>query len=267
MKLKQIAAAVAIAAASASSFATISLPATGNGELFAVVLDRADQVSYLIDLGLSMDLGVVGASLFDGSSSYSYSLNSANFGNFLAAAATTTNDLEFAVMGGDAVGSTASAPRRLFTTVNQTTTNLGNGLLTNAVNNMTTFANYQALEATGQTHTTVDNGDGWASVGSNAYFLQANFDTFNGVTSSAGWANTNVAGTSALMRTFATSSTSGGAATVQNTLAGAWTLDQVSPGAYALNYTVAAVPEANGLALLLAGVSAMGFVGRRRKDQ
>jgi len=267
MKLKHIAAAVAVAAAAAPAFATINLPATGNGELFAVVLDRVDQVSYLIDLGLSLDPGVAGASQFDASANYSYSLTGANFSAFLAASGASAGDLEFAVMGGDAVGSNAASPKRLLTTVNQAVTPLGNGILNNVVNNMTGFASQQELEATGQTHGTVANGDGWAAVGNNAYFLQASFDTFNNQTTSAGWANTNLAGSAAEMHKFATSSTSGGAATIQSTLAGVWTLDQTVPGAYTLNYTVAAVPEADGLVLLIAGMTAMGFVGRRRKDQ
>lgn len=266
MKLKHIAAAVAMAAASAPSFATLNLPSTGNGEFFAVVLDRVDQVSYLVDLGLSLDPGVPGASQFDANSNFSLALTSANFAAFFAATGTTANDLEFAVMTGDTIGSSASNPRRMFTTVNSAAPALGNGLLVNATNNMVTFANYQTLEATGQTHTSVDNGDGWASAGNNAYFLQHNFDTFNGVTASQGWANTNTVGTAAAMWTFATSSTSGGAATIKTTLPGVWTLDNAA-GAYTLNYTVAAapVPEADGLVLLGAGLAGMGFVGRRRK--
>jgi hypothetical protein len=265
MKLKHIVAAAAMVAAAAPALATISLPSTGNGELFAVVLDRVDQVSYLVDLGLSMDAGVAGATVFDGSTNFSLALNSANFAAFQAAAGTSSNPFEFAVMAGDGLGSTAASPKRLFSTINGDTTPLGNQLLTNSTSNMGTFANYQALEANGQTHTSVDNGDGWAAVGNNAYFLTQNMDTFNGVTTSQGWANTNTEGTAAAFRKFATSSTSGGAQTVQSTFAGVWTLDQATPGSYTLNYTVAAVPEADGLVLLAVGIAAMGFVGRRRQ--
>jgi hypothetical protein len=265
MKLKHIVAAAAMVAAAAPAFATISQPSTGNGELFAVVLDRVDQVSYLVDLGLSMDAGVAGATVFDGSTNFSLALNTSNFSAFQAAAGATSNPFEFAVLAGDAVGSTAASPKRLYSTVSTATTTLGNGLLTNTVNNLGGFANYQALEATGQTHTTLDNGDGWAAVGSNAYFLTQSMDSFNGVTTSQGWVNTNAEGTAAAFRKFATSSTSGGAATVQSTFAGVWTLDQTTPGSYTLNYTVAAVPEADGLVLLAVGIAAMGFVGRRRQ--
>lgn len=267
MKLKQLVTAVALVAAGVPAMATISLPSTGNGELVAVVLDRVDQVSYLVDLGLSMDPGVTGAVAFDATQNFSLALNSQNFSNFLTATNVSANTLEFAVMAGDQVGSTASSPKRLWTTINTDPTAMTNGILTNSTGNLATFENYQALSATGQTHTTVDNGDGWAAAGNNAYFLQFAGDTFNGQTSSAGWANTNLAGTAAAMRTFATSSTSGGGATVQTTLGGTWTLDQVGT-AYTLNYTaqVAAVPEADGLVLLAAGLTAMGFVGRRRKE-
>lgn len=262
MKLKQIAAVVALAAASVPSFATISLPSTGNGELFAVVLDRVDQVSYLVDLGLSMDAGVTGATQFNGASSYSYALNSANFTAFLTAAGASASNFEFAVIAGDATGSTAASPRRLFTTVNQATTTLGNGILTNIVNNTTTYANQQALTAVGQTHTTVDNGDGYAAAGNLAYFLASSFDSFNNQTASAGWLNTVAQGSAATFRSFATSSTSAGGATAQNTFAGVWSLNQ-SGNAYTLTYS--AVPEADGLALMLAGFGAVGFLARRRK--
>ena len=37
-------------------------------------------------------------------------------------------------------------------------------------------------------------------------------------------------------------------------------------GDYILSYTVAAVPEASGLGMALAGVGVAGFIGRRRKQ-
>ena len=76
MKLKQIAAVVALAAASVPSFASIATPSTGNGELFVAIYDAADQASYTLDLGLFVND-------FNGNSTYSYTLNSANWNAFV----------------------------------------------------------------------------------------------------------------------------------------------------------------------------------------
>ncbi|NJN00292.1 MAG: hypothetical protein HC793_01025 [Aquincola sp.] len=118
MKLKMIAAAAAMTMVAAPALAALSTPSTGNGEIALVVLDRTDQVSYFLDLGLSLDPGIAGASAFDGNGSYSYSLGGANFEAFLSAAAATGNTFEFAVFGGDSTG-TGVGNRRLFTTVDK----------------------------------------------------------------------------------------------------------------------------------------------------
>jgi hypothetical protein len=265
MKLKTIAAAAALVAA-APAMALISDPSTGNGELVLVIVDRTDQVSYLLDLGLSLDSGVTGATAFDGNASYNYSLSGSNFTNFLAAASASGGDLEFAVFGGDVAGTGAGA-RRLYSTVNQIDTPLGNGLLTNANNNSVTFLGNQLIDAApGQTHQTVDNGDSWAAVGSTAYFLTQAMDSYNNVTASQGWLNTNVVGTNAVFRGFTTSSTSNGPQTIKADFAGTWSL-QNNAGAYTLSYTAAPIPEAEGIAMLMAGLGAMAFVARRRRER
>jgi hypothetical protein len=258
MKLRSLAAAAAIALATGPALANIDFPLTGNGELVVVVVDRADGASYLLDLGVSLND-------FNGSGSYSYTLGGDNFNAFLTAAAATSGDLEFAVFGGDSVGSTASNPRRLFSTINSTTTDLGNTQLTNATNNTTTFLNYQLTDAPTQTHTTVANGDSWAAAGNNAYFLQFASDSYNN--QAPGWLNTNTLGTEAAFRGFATSSTSGGAQTIKSDFTGTWSL-QNAAGSYVLTYGgTAPIPEAEGLFLLMAGLGAMAFVGRRRRER
>jgi hypothetical protein len=268
MKMKQLAAAAALALVAATpAMALISGPETGNGELVLVVVDRTDQASYLLDLGLSLDPGVTGATAFDGNGNYSYSLGGANFQAFLSAAATSGGDLEFAVFGGDVAGTGAGA-RRLYSTVNQVDTPFGNGLLTNANNNIGGFLGNQLIDpaAPGQTHQTVDNGDNWAAVGSTAYFLTQAMDSYNGVTASQGWLNTNVVGTNAAFRSFTSSSTSNGAQTIKADFTGAWSL-QNNGGVYSLAYTsTPAIPEADGIVLLMAGLGAIAFVGRRRRD-
>jgi hypothetical protein len=269
MVLKKIALAAALATAGSPALAFLSTPSTGNGELVFVLVDRTDQVSYLLDLGLSLDAGVAGATQFDGNATYSYSLGGANFQAFLSAAAAQPGTLEFAVFGGDNTG-TGAGSRRMFSTVNAVDTPLSNGLQTNANANMTTFMGFNISEATGATHSTVDNGDGWASVGNNAYFLQVPMDSFNNVTASQGWLNTNAVGTKATFRGFSTSltsATSNGTPTQKVDFAGTWSVDNAG-GVYTLSYGggTVPIPEADGILMLMAGLGAMAFVGRRRRN-
>jgi hypothetical protein len=265
MKLKRLAAAAAMAAAALPAMGNIAFPNTGNGEFVVVVVDRADGASYLLDLGLTMND-------FNGAGSYSYTLGGANFDAFLAAASATSSTLEFAVFAGDSEGATASNPKRLFTTIDKaagdlTNTPLGNTQLGTSTANLQTFLNYQLIDAPTQTHTTVENGDSWAAAGNNAYFLQFAGDTFNNQTAVGGWANTNALGTSAVFRSFSTSSTSGGAQNVKTDFAGTWSLSN-SAGVYTLSYGgTAPIPEAEGVLMLMVGLSAMAFVGRRRRDR
>lgn len=256
MKLKKLAAALALAAA-APAFASIALPNTGNGELFAVVYDSVDQASYTLDLGVTLDG-------FNGNGSYSYTLNSANWSGFVGVAG--TNNLQFAVMGADSTGGTASNPSRLFTTVNAATTAINHTQVTNSASNLNTYANNQVTVSAHTSHAgdAAVNGDSWDSVGNSAYFLAQNMNTFNGQTSAAGWGNNNAAGTNAAFRSFSRVSTSGGTAAQANEFAGLWSLKQVS-GNWTLAYNVAAVPEPGSLGLMLAGLGVMGFVARRRK--
>lgn len=257
MKLNQILAAALVAAASVPAMASIGLPNTGNGELFLVVWDAADQVSYTKDLGIAMDS-------FDGNAALNFALDDANFLGFLGVANTTVSDLKFAVMAGDTVGSGTAAPKRLFTTVDRATTALGNQPMTTAVANMDTYANYQVTASLHTTHEgpVAVNGTSYDTAGNNAYFLAYNGPTLNNAL--VGWTNGNVVGTSAVFRSFSQNGTSGGTATIKSDFAGMWNVAQ-SAGAYTATYNVAAVPEADGVLMALAGFGAIAFVGRRRR--
>lgn len=256
MKLKQIAAVVALAAASVPSFASIATPSTGNGELFVAIYDAADQASYTLDLGIFVND-------FNGNSTYSYTLTSANWNAFVALAG--TDNLQFAVIGGDTAGGTNTTnPRRLFTTVNSTTPTITGPQVNTAGANTNTFIGYTTSASANTTHTgaATVNGDSFDVVGNNAYFLTQNMNTFNGVTASAGWGNNVAAGTAATFMSFNQVNASAATATVNTTFAGAWTLSQQGSN-WVVQYS--AVPDADGLALMVAGFGAVGFLARRRK--
>lgn len=265
MKLKHIAAAVALAAASVPSFAALNNSSTGNPELVFVIYDTVDQVSYALDLGLSLDAGLAGATQFNGASTYNYSLGGANFNAFLSAAAASSNTLQFAVFAGEQVG-TAAASRRLFTTVTTGANTAGTmGNINAAEGNLGGYLTSLVNVSNGTTFGTVDNGDGWASAAdtsANAYFLASNgWNKFN--VAALTWTNNNAVGTAATFRSIVnTAGVTSGAATTQTDFAGVWSVN-VSGNAYTLTYS--AVPEADGLALMVAGFGAMGFLARRRK--
>lgn len=270
MKLKQIAAVVALAAASVPAFADLTNPSTGNSALVFVLYDSVDQVSYALDLGLALDANAAaGDAAFNGASSYSFNLSSANFTSFLNAAATTSNTLQFAVFGGEAVGTTAGG-RRLFTTVTAgaTTTPQTLGNINTSMGNIGGYFTNLVNVSNGQTFnaSATSNGDGWASAAdssANAYFMTGNgMNKFN--VAALTWTNNNNVGTAATFRSFTNTTTSvtSGAGVTQSDFAGVWSVN-VSGNAYTLTYS--AVPEADGLALMAAGFAAVGFLARRRK--
>lgn len=273
MKLKQIAAVVALAAASVPAFADLTNASTGNSALVFVMYDSVDQVSYALDLGLALDANAAaGDAAFNGASSYSFNLSSANFTSFLNAAAATSNTLQFAVFGGESAG-TSAASRRLFTTVTTGANTAGTmGNINAALTNIGTYQTALVNVSNGQTFnaTATSNGDGWASAADSsatAYYLtnatagSGGMAKFN--VAALTWTNGNNVGTAATFRSIVnTSGVTSGAATTQTDFAGVWSVNQVG-NAYTLTYS--AVPEADGLALMAAGFAAVGFLARRRK--
>lgn len=256
MKLKHIAAAAALAAVSASSFAAITIdPATGNSELFAVIYDSVDQASYTIDLGVTQDAFNSGANL-------SQALSSANWTAFLGVANTTANTLQFGVFAADNVGTTAANPNRLWTTVDSASQTVTQGNVGTANTALFNFAGAQTNLSAHQTHSTVANGDSYDTVGNDAYAAGGySIPTLNG--GAVGWAPFVNQGSTAAFKQFTKASSSNSATAAATTFAGVWSFDQ-SGSNYSLNYTVSAVPDADGLALMLAGLGAMGFIARRR---
>jgi hypothetical protein len=255
MKLNKILAAALVAASSVPAMAAIITPSpSGNGELTLVMWDAGDKVSYVKDLGIQLDS-------FNPATGLTFALSDTFFASFLAIASTTTSDIQFAVVGGDNV---AAGGKRLFTTIDNTVTPLTGSLNTSANNWLGSFQAAQNLPSTQGDHDTNLNGSSYSIVGdsvANRYALPNITSLQNTAT---GWTTGNVVGTDAKFRSFLSLNTSGTQAT-QTTFDGVWSVVN-SGGSFTANYTVAAVPEADGIAMALAGLGALGFVALRRRQ-
>ena len=254
MKLNQILAAALVAVSAAPAMASIALGNTGNGELFLVVWDEGDKVSYIKDLGVTLDA-------FNGNADLSYALSDANFAGFLSVANTTVTDLKFAVMGGDGAGI-----KRIFTTVDSAITPYNNGNLTSGTGYLDTFANNQVTVSANTTHTgpAAVNGTSYDVAPNGAYFGTQFGSTFLN-SAQGGWTNSVLVGTAAVFRSFQTVGTAGGNQTLKTNFAGLWNVTQ-NNGAWTAAYSVAAVPEADGIVMALAGFGALGFLSLRRRQ-
>lgn len=255
MKFNKLLAAALVAASSASSMAAIITPGTGNGELTLVLWDSVDKVSYVKDLGVTLDA-------FDPLAALSFSLSDTSFASFLTAANATAGGVSFAVIGGDSI---AAGGRRTFTTIDNVVTPLSGSLVVNANAYINAFQSANNLLGD---HSTNTNGSSFALPSDGqAYAL---FGTGSNVgvpgllNAATGWTTGNAIGVDAAFRGFNAASTTGTQA-VQTTFAGLWSVTNAG-GAFTANYTVAAVPEADGIAMALAGLGALGFVALRRRQ-
>jgi hypothetical protein len=254
MKLKYIAAAVAMMA-SAASQAAITLPSnTNTGELMLVVWD-ANQ-SYTKDLGVTYAQFLAGAGT---SNTFGATLSGANWTSFLGAVgAANEAALQYAVL----TGRTNSSPPNnagVLSTINAESAstlvdNIAGGTFDNSnpqgASDQVTFFTV-AVNATG-THGSTANGDSFNPKGTNAYFGGLSMQDFNG----SFYGNSSLVGTDMGMIQAVRTQTSTGVPVVTN-FAGVVGFNNVA-GTYTLSYVTA---------LALAGFGALGFVGARRRNR
>ena len=199
----------------------------------------------------------------NGNADLSYALNDANFAGFLGVANTTATDIKFAVIGSDSAGQ-----KRLFSTVDSVVTPYNTGNLTSGTGYLNAFTNNQVTVSANTTHAGPGsvNGTSYDVAPNNAYFGTQFGSTFLNSIVSGGWTNSVLVGTSAVFRSFVqANSTAGGVQTIKTDFAGVWNVSQ-SNGAWTAAYSVAAVPEADGIVMALAGFGALGFLSLRRRQ-
>jgi len=254
-----VAAALLVAAGSAN--AAISTSTSGNGELFMVVSDTTAGYSFVGDLGIAMDS-------FNANLGQSFDLTSySQWSAFYSAIGGTLNNATFAVLAVDSTGTGIGGDRMWVTSSTAISTadiaatqskQLGGAApVLDGTTSVTVLNQMNAnLGVVAGDMDSVANGSAYSADGSLTYW-----DSNVGIDMKAKlpfsvMVDANEAANFGFMVTAGTQTS---LTPVVYTEAGQWTV-----GTGSLNYAVAAVPEAETYAMMLAGLGLVGFMVRRR---
>ena len=275
-QVKALAVALALVAAVPAQ-AALSLPNTGNGSLMLTVFDRVANVTSLFDLGFTYNdfnqstaagtVGVVGAA---SQSNQSWDLTTGDYATtwtaLLAANAGLTSNLSFGVVAADNLGAYATGTGAqgyiatyagvgstvlsgpVITAVGALNTAIGNGTNANVITLVNTFP------------TTTGNG---------ASLFAGVPGVFNvtGKLNNVGNPIMGAIGSTLSMEQVLTGASAIGASTTTIYAANTFTLSSTGMLSYVNTAAVAAVPEADTSAMMLAGLGLMGFIARRRNNK
>jgi hypothetical protein len=249
MKMKALAAVVAIAAAGSAN-AAIDMQGTGNGELFFSIRDNTNLTSYVLDMNVSMDTWT------DVSQSWAAD---ATLTSYLS---TGSGNYSWAVMGGDSTGGGAANGIRMLSTA---AAGMAATWATEKNGGMLGYANIDTSYLVGVNAVLGTTGTSAAFVTGDAGYFSTARDTWDN-NSPMNAASAGLGGTQSFY--YATNSGSVTAfATKNQTISvteqlGTWTLATNGD----LNYGVSAVPVPAAVWLL--GSALVGLVGvsRRREE-
>jgi hypothetical protein len=259
LKFKLVAAAAAMLAASAA-FADIKGPDDGGSELFLSVWQQAGfangtaSASYTIDLMTTFDQFYAGKStnLF-----VNQVINDTYFSQLLAA--TTPSALQFSLLVGDRIDAT---DRLISTYSGSSAKPIDNGGLGAGLDAIANFTG--ALNATGS----YVSGPGGASFNNSGASYYQNNSSGGGMNTLYGSStpNSGLVGSNLTVVKFNKNGTDSLNAPLKEVLPGTFYFGQQN-GSYVVQYQVAAVPEPTGIAMMLAGLGAIGFMAIRRKSR
>jgi hypothetical protein len=263
--LKSIASAVVLAVAVSGAHAALDTGATGNGELFLNVWDTNG--SYSFDLNKTIDAFQTDIAAA-GAINQSYALT--NFGSFLAGVADTSL-LKFNLLATDTSGA-----RRLLTTFTLpvTTPTKSNDVMRTAALNVTSFA--------GLVSTAMGANDNVAVIAASTAYAgkvamgdrignNLNFDTFGSLSNSSytnglSFMRIDAAATGTALSTYnAYNDANVVAGDGANSTVRVW-IDGSNSLHIAAVDGIAAVPEPESYAMLLAGLGMIGLIARRRQN-
>jgi hypothetical protein len=264
-KLKALVASLALVAALPAS-AAMTTSASGNSSLILSLFDATGAVSATFDLGYSKQSFVQSAD-----ASWNLSTNvdhSGAWNSFVAAANLGT--AQYAVFAGDALGTGVGA-QSLFTTGAGVMSSISTSTLTTS---LSSFDNYISANNGRENHNVAGVADGAS------FNTSANGNAYAGVSSAYG-------GNGGKVGAFGSDANGliGANLNVWNLTSGANGLAQTSTVklafsgfnpyfnlstdgilSYVASAPVAAVPETDTSAMMLAGLGLMGFIARRRKS-
>jgi len=289
MKIKLIALAVAaLVSGGANATLSSSTTATTGGSIYANLFSAASSAAVTVDLGVNaasffslvapaatgVDLvwNLYNSTFSDLSSTntgLATGMKALNFGGIVQGdvAAYGSADSTLSVMGGKAVALlNASAPGSIsYVSTSNTTPSGFNTTALSGFSNMNAYLNAVNTMTTSTTNTITG-----ASAGAFAYNASTDAsNTFYGNASdslgykSTAQLKTNASLTNAGFYKISNINNSGAAVPTVTAYAGTWSFDAASGNLAYLS--VAAVPEADSLAMLLAGLGAVATIVRRRK--
>ena len=270
-QLKALVAALALVAAVPASAAIDNAVTAGNSSLVLTVWDSVANISASFDLGKNYsDFSIAPTASFANSgvntagTAFSWDITTGDYAAAWTSFASIADEANasWAVTAVDNLGAGAGARGFITTYTGASLANLGSTALIGAVAAYDIFLNNQAFTNGIQNHTTTLNGASTAVPGSAAYFAQAyTSNRINGVGPiTGGKINTSLGVIQTITQTAQVVNNN-----IYSNANGISTFTLTSNGQLAYAAAVAAVPEPETYAMLLAGLGFMGFVARRKQ--